>query len=103
MIPTLPPEISEEATLKFYDTLITQYESMSEGHKIWYTHKREHGLNCWICDLLLLSRKMERELEAVISKSTLDTSDMASPEINSLNLNYNEEENGSTDNSTGSD
>ncbi len=91
MIPELPPNISVEASLKFYDTLITQYESMSDGYKIWYTHKREHGLNCWICDLLLLTRKLERELEMYISKSTLDTSDMASQELNSLSLNYNEE------------
>ncbi len=92
MIPELPPGISVDACLKFYDTMITQYESMSDGHKIWYTHKREHGLNCWICDLLLLCRKLERELESYISKSTLDTSDMASQELNSLILN-NEEEN----------
>ncbi len=92
MIPELPSNISVEACLSFYDKLITQYESMSDGHKIWYTHKREHGLNCWICDLLLLCRKLERELESYISKSTLDTSDMASLELNSLILN-NEEEN----------
>ncbi len=102
MIPDLPPNISVEASLNFYDKLITQYESMSSGHKVWYTHKREHNLNCWICDILLLCRKLERELEMVISKSTLDTSDMASQELNSLNLNYNEEENvtnGNIDNS----
>lgn len=102
MIPDLPPNISVEACLKYYDTLITQYESMSEGHKIWYTHKREHGLNCWICDLLLLCRKLEAECERLYSKSTLDISDMASQELNSLILN-NEEENvsGNTSNNPG--
>ncbi len=103
MIPELPSNISVESCLSFYDKLITQYESMSDGHKIWYTHKREHGLNCWICDLLLLCRKLERELEMYISKSTLDTSDMASQELNSLILN-NEEENeidGSNENRPG--
>ncbi len=92
MIPELPPSLGAEEVLHFYDTLITQYESMSEGHKIWYTHKREHGLNCWICDLLLLTRKLERECEMYLSKSTLDTSDMASQELNSPILNKYESE-----------
>ncbi len=104
MIPTLPPSISVDEYLNFCDKLITQYESMSSGHKIWYTHKRENGLNCWICDVLLLARQLERECERIYSKSTLDTSDMASQELNSLNLNYNEEENviGDTGNNSGS-
>ena len=48
LIPELPPSMSQEEVLKFYDSLITQYETMSQAHKMWYTHKRESGLNCRI-------------------------------------------------------
>ncbi len=33
---------------------ITSLENLSEGHKIWFTHKNPYG--CWICDSLLLLR-----------------------------------------------
>ncbi len=33
---------------------VTSLENLSEGHKIWFTHKNPYG--CWICDSLLLLR-----------------------------------------------
>ncbi len=31
-------------------TLVTEFESLSDGHIRWFTHKNPYG--CWICDLL---------------------------------------------------
>ncbi len=39
---------------------ITALENLSEGHKIWFTHKNPYG--CWICDSLLLLRTIIQEI-----------------------------------------
>ncbi len=31
-------------------SLVTEFESLSDGHIRWFTHKNPYG--CWICDLL---------------------------------------------------
>ncbi len=41
---------------------ITALESLSEGHKIWFTHKNPYG--CWICDSLMLLRIIIDEIWA---------------------------------------
>ncbi len=39
---------------------VTALENLSEGHKIWFTHKNPYG--CWICDSLLLLRTIIQEV-----------------------------------------
>ncbi len=39
---------------------ITAIENLSEGHKIWFTHKNPYG--CWICDSQLLLRTIIQEV-----------------------------------------
>lgn len=40
--------------------IITEYETLSEGHVRWFTHKNPYG--CWICDLLQTFREFTGEL-----------------------------------------
>jgi len=76
MIPELPPQMSEDQVVDFYDKLITQLEARAYIHTRWFTHKGSGGSMCWICDLVEVARKLERELEAYISKSALDYHDV---------------------------
>jgi len=39
---------------------VTAIENLSEGHKIWFTHKNPYG--CWICDSQLLLRTIIQEV-----------------------------------------
>ncbi len=39
---------------------VTALENLSEGHKIWFTHKNPYG--CWICDSQLLLRTIIQEV-----------------------------------------
>lgn len=43
-------------------------------HEAWHTHKRDTSV-CWICDLLEVSKLIEKEMESLISKSALDIDD----------------------------
>lgn len=36
-------------------TLLTELESLAEGHIRWFTHKNPYG--CWICDLIQVFRE----------------------------------------------
>lgn len=39
---------------------ITSLENLSDGHKVWFTHKNPYG--CWICDSLDLLRTIVNEV-----------------------------------------
>ncbi len=91
MIPDLPPTMDEVDVVHFYAKCLTALESRGYHHTQWFTHKGSGGSLCWICDLFLLARKLEGELEAVISKSALDFYD--SPEnVNNEVLKSNDKE-----------
>lgn len=39
---------------------VTSLENLSQGHKVWFTHKNPYG--CWICDSLDLLRTIIQEV-----------------------------------------
>ncbi len=56
---------------------ITSLENLSEGHKIWFTHKNPYG--CWICDSLLLLRTIVQ----AVSEEEEDFLNRLSPQASS--------------------
>lgn len=58
MIPDTPPGSSLGDIIDYYDKVLSFLESRSQLHETWYTHKNSKGAFCWICDLLLLCRKL---------------------------------------------
>ncbi len=57
---------------------VTALENLSEGHKIWFTHKNPYG--CWICDSLLLLRTIIQEV-AQEEENFLNTLSAQAPSI----------------------
>ncbi len=71
MIPDLPEGISNEALLKFYDTLLGNLQDQSSIHINWFTHRGNPSV-CWICDLGILSTKILDICNRLLTKSTVD-------------------------------
>ncbi len=71
MIPELPPNTEDIDALDFYDKLLGNYEEQSSVHEKWHTHTNNPSV-CWICDILMLSRKVLYLTEKYLSKSSLD-------------------------------
>ncbi len=44
-------------------SIVTEYETLSEGHVRWFTHKNPYG--CWICDVFELLRTVVTEVDEV--------------------------------------
>ncbi len=73
LIPTLPGGLSLKEQIKFYASISDKCESASLTHINWFTHKRERGIYCWICDQQLLIRKYETIIdELLLTKSPPD-------------------------------
>ncbi len=96
MIPDLPPSVSDEERLDFYDKLLSNLEDQSTIHLNWHTHKQNPSV-CWICDIPILARKMLYIIDKNISKSTLDIETelssgyVSEPEIDDESLNNDDE------------
>jgi len=71
MIPDLPPSVSDEERLDFYDKLLSNLEDQSTIHLNWHTHKQNPSV-CWICDIPIIARKILYIVDKNISKSPLD-------------------------------
>ncbi len=71
LIPDLPEGMSDEALLKFYDTLASNLQEQSSLHMHWFTHTRNPSV-CWICDLNILIQKVMDITEQFITKSSVD-------------------------------
>lgn len=57
-IKRLPSESFGDYCKRFI-SIVTEYESLSDGHIRWFTHKNPYG--CWICDLLQSIRTFVEE------------------------------------------
>ncbi len=71
MIPELPKNTEDIDALDFYDKLLGNYEDQSVIHEKWHTHANNPSV-CWICDVLMLARKVLYLTEQYLSKSALD-------------------------------
>ncbi len=58
---------------------VTALEGLSDGHKIWFTHKNPYG--CWICDALDLLRVVINE----VAKEEEEFLNKLSPQASSIN------------------
>ncbi len=72
MIPDLPGGMSEQETLKFYDTLSGNLSDQSTIHVHWWTHRQNPAV-CWICDYPIL---MEKILDIALGKYTKSAVDI---------------------------
>ncbi len=96
MIPDLPPSVSDEERLDFYEKMLSNLEDQSTIHCNWHTHKQNPSV-CWICDIPILARKVMYIADKLLSKSTLDIETELSsgtdsePEIDDESLNNDEE------------
>ncbi len=71
MIPDLPKSCSQEERLDFYSKLLGNLDDQSAIHSNWHTH-RQNPSTCWICDLLIISKKILYVADSFLSKSVLD-------------------------------
>ncbi len=96
MIPDLPPSVSDEERLDFYEKMLSNLEDQSTIHTNWHTHKQNPSV-CWICDIPILARKVMYIADKNLSKSTLDietglsSEGVSEPEIDAESLNNDEE------------
>ncbi len=96
MIPDLPPSVSDEERLDFYDKMLSNLEDQSTIHTNWHTHKQNPAV-CWICDIPILARKVMYIADKNISKSPLDietelsSESVSESEIDDESLNRDEE------------
>jgi len=93
MIPDLPEEMSDEATLSFYDTISGNLSDQSTVHVHWWTHRQNPAV-CWVCDYPILVSKILDVAQRIITKSTVDirTSKSQEEDSNSGIENYNVDE-----------
>ncbi len=82
MIPDLPKSVTDEDALAFYSDLLSSLEDQSTIHVNWHTHKNNPAV-CWICDIPICARKIAYLVEQYITKSPLDTADIAESELDS--------------------
>lgn len=54
-------------------TLLDEYQTLSQTHITWFTHKNPYG--CWICDLLLDGQTFCNYLEALLGSPKQDLVD----------------------------
>ncbi len=76
MIPDLPQGMSDEETLKFYDTLSGNLSDQSTIHVHWWTHRQNPSV-CWICDYPVLISKI---LDIALGKNTKSPVDIGTYE-----------------------
>lgn len=55
----LPNESYSDYCQRF-TSIVTEFETLSDGHIRWFTHKNPYG--CWICDLLQAIRQFVTEM-----------------------------------------
>lgn len=57
MIPDVPEGCTFEASLKFYEDLLSNNEDQGVVHIHWHTHRQNPAI-CWICDRAILCHKI---------------------------------------------
>ncbi len=102
MIPYLPEGTPDASVPGFYKQILDNLVMRCGHHETWHTHKKDPSV-CWVCDLVELTKISVREMEALISKSALDSmnEDLVSSELAEESVNYNTEEESTNDNSGG--
>ena len=81
-------ETHEEYIRRISD-ILTEYESLSEGHIRWFTHKNPYG--CWICDLLSTFREFLTEVSTTPEFDTVERPFEEYSEEETENYNVDEE------------
>ena len=62
--------------LDYYGAILDKLDAASLSHKGWYTHKRENGLYCWICDLLMAANSCHALAEEALKLAKSAQTDM---------------------------
>jgi len=58
--PAWPLPANPEEAYEFLNELRGKLDYAATGHRTWYTHKRDNGMYCWICDYdLALARALD--------------------------------------------